>query len=84
MQPGCSIIDSYGSIGCSHSRAYELFAESIISAKFLSQRCENLNQARKQTCSGAKDVSMGKEPGNIGLRGIFYLKTNKKAPFALG
>lgn len=80
-QPGCGI-DASGS--CSHSRAHALFAETIISNRFVSQRCATLQQATSQTCTGARDVSMGGEPGNIGLRGILHLRTNGNSPFAQG
>lgn len=80
-QPGCPI-DMVGS--CSHSRAHALFAESIISPRFVATRCDTLQQAVNQACSGARDVAMGGEPGNIGLRGIFHLRTNRNSPFARG
>lgn len=80
-QPGCPI-DAAGS--CSHSRAHELFAESITSNRFLSQNCATLSQALNQNCLGARNTPMGGEPGNIGLRGLFSLSTNRNSPFAQG
>jgi hypothetical protein len=80
-QPGCGI-DATGS--CSHSRAHALFAETIISNRFVAQRCNTLQQATSQTCTGARDVSMRGEPGNVGTRGIFHLRTNGFSPFAMG
>jgi hypothetical protein len=80
-QPGCGV-DATGS--CSHSRAHALFAETIISNRFVGVRCNDWNEARNQACTGAREASMGGEPGNIGLRGIFHLRTNGNSPFALG
>lgn len=80
-QPGCGI-DLTGS--CSHSRSHALFAESIISRDFVAVRCSSLSDARNERCTGERGVLMGGEPGNIGLRGIFHLRTNRQSPFALG
>lgn len=80
-QPGCGI-DMTGS--CSHSRAHALFAETIISSDFVAVRCNTFDDARNQRCTGAREASMGGEPGNIGLRGIFHLRTNGQTPFAMG
>jgi pancreatic triacylglycerol lipase len=80
-QPGCGV-DATGS--CSHSRAHALFAESIISNRFVSTRCNSFNEATNQNCNGDRNTSMGGEPGNIGLRGIFHLRTNGNSPFAMG
>lgn len=77
-QPSC------GSGGCSHSRAHALFAETIISSRFVSTRCDTLQQALNQACTGARGVTMGGEPGNVGLRGLFHLRTNGNSPFAMG
>jgi hypothetical protein len=68
---------------CSHSRAHALFAESIISNRFVAQRCATLTQALNQACFGETAI-MGGEPGNISTRGIFHLRTNRNSPFARG
>ena len=80
-QPGCGL-DVSGS--CSHSRAHELFAETIISSGFVAVRCNTLADATNSRCTGAREASMGGEPGNNGLRGIFHLRTNGQSPFAMG
>lgn len=80
-QPGCGL-DIGGS--CSHSRAHELFAESIISHGFVAQSCATLAQARNQACFGERSTILGGEPGNISTRGIFHLRTNRNSPFARG
>ncbi|KAG5683258.1 hypothetical protein PVAND_012550 [Polypedilum vanderplanki] len=80
-QPGCGL-DLTGS--CSHSRAHALFADSILNDGFVAVRCESFNDARTQRCTGQREASMGGEPGNTGLRGIFHLRTSNASPFALG
>lgn len=82
-QPGCGI-DVTGS--CSHSRAHALFAESIVSARFVAVSCNSFDDARNNRCTGSRGPSMGGEPGNgaNNLRGIFHLRTNGASPFAMG
>lgn len=77
-QPGCLA----GS--CSHSRAHALFAETIISNRFVSTQCTTLQQALNQACTGARGATMGGEPGHVGRTGIFHLRTNGNSPFAMG
>jgi hypothetical protein len=69
---------------CSHLRAYKLFAESIISSRFRAKHCHFLTTALQGLCAGKKYAIMEGEPKNLNLRGIFYLKTNSKSPYALG
>ncbi|XP_063548852.1 pancreatic triacylglycerol lipase-like isoform X2 [Cydia strobilella] len=45
-QPGCWIST------CSHSRAYELFASTVINNHLIGRLCDNINQARNSKCSG--------------------------------
>ncbi|CAK1600250.1 unnamed protein product [Parnassius mnemosyne] len=45
-QPGCWFST------CSHSRAYELFASSVRTNHFVGRRCNNLNEAENNRCSG--------------------------------
>lgn len=71
-------------LGCSHSRSYEYFAESIVNSQFISQQCNSVTEALKQKCKGNKVVSMGGDKENSTLRGIYHLKTAKKSPYALG
>lgn len=67
---------------CSHSRAYEYFAESIGDNRFDSVQCESTAQLSLGTCSGPHAL-MG-DHINHTARGIYYLKTNSKFPFAKG
>ena len=69
-QPGCGI-DLAGN--CAHSRAHVLFAESIISNRFVSRRCQSYQEIVNRSCSGTETVSMGGDPGNVGLSGVFFL-----------
>lgn len=77
-QPGCS------NNTCSHRRAHELFAETIISNRFVSQRCLSYAQVGHRQCTGSGTVSMGGDPGNVGNTGIFFVATNGNSPFARG
>ncbi|CAO1346702.1 unnamed protein product [Diamesa tonsa] len=77
-QPGC-LTNS-----CSHSRAHELFAETIISNRFVSRRCLSYAQIGNQQCTGSGTVSMGGDPGNVGNTGVFFVATNSNSPFARG
>lgn len=49
-QPGCPTGEAGG---CSHARAYELFAASIVFNNFRGRRCDNLAQAMNEGCVGA-------------------------------
>lgn len=79
-QPGCGI-DILGM--CSHNRVYEYFAESLLSRRFIAKRCAILSNALLGLCNGNKTAIMGGEPMNFNQRGIFFLKTNGKSPYAL-
>ncbi|XP_062555875.1 pancreatic triacylglycerol lipase-like [Armigeres subalbatus] len=84
-QPGCGI-DIAGN--CAHSRAHELFAESVSSTVgFRATRCASHNEVTAGNCtpSGA-DARMGGEPSNHGrgVNGIFRFNTNSANPFAMG
>lgn len=80
-QPGCGL-DVAGS--CAHSRAHEFFAETIISERFVARRCDSYQEISRRNCNGSGTALMGGEPGNIGLRGIFFVETNGNSPFARG
>lgn len=61
-QLGWCIFDYTGS--CSHSRAYEYFAESVYTpVKFWAKSCETLEDMKKFECAGGA-AHMGGEPGN--------------------
>ncbi|XP_072381635.1 endothelial lipase-like [Diabrotica undecimpunctata] len=79
-QPGCGI-DIAGS--CAHSRSYELYAESLTSKAFVGQRCDSYSDYEKGKCDGPK-TSMGMFQIDKDASGSYYLKTNKKSPYAQG
>lgn len=80
-QPGCSFV--IGNL-CSHRRAYELFAESISSPNFISTGCSSCSaNISVETCMKEDHmIAMGGLPWNYGAKGIFYVETNDKSPFA--
>lgn len=54
-QPGCMIST------CNHSRAYDIFAASVYFNRFVGNRCANLNEARRNNCSGTPTLNMGND-----------------------
>ncbi|KAH8412117.1 hypothetical protein KR222_011879, partial [Zaprionus bogoriensis] len=71
-------------LGCSHIRAYQMFAESINSPEgFWGTPCTR--EDRKWQCDQSRRQSqqMGGEP-SVEKAGIFYVKTSDSDPFALG
>lgn len=70
---------------CDHSRAFNLFAESLNSNQLWGRRCNNITEVPSGKCLG-EGASMGGEPGNGGntLPGIYYLRTNANSPFGQG
>ncbi|XP_053685619.1 pancreatic triacylglycerol lipase-like [Sabethes cyaneus] len=84
-QPGCGI-DLAGT--CAHSRAHEMFAESIsTSTGFRATRCASHDEIVSGGCtSSGADAMMGGEPSNHGrgVNGVFRLNTNSGTPFAQG
>ncbi|XP_039765399.1 pancreatic triacylglycerol lipase-like isoform X2 [Pararge aegeria] len=78
MQPGCLLQT------CSHSRVYELYAESVLNPTgFPSVRCANWAAFRQGNCEYDKTSYMGyaSKPGNDGL---YFLQTNLSSPYSLG
>ncbi|OWR54623.1 insect intestinal lipase 6 [Danaus plexippus plexippus] len=73
-QPGCS-----NSV-CSHGRAQLLFSSTIRSDHLNGKRCANLDQARRNQCTGAS-LKMGNS--NLGKRGsgLYGLSTKASWPF---
>lgn len=84
-QPGC-ILDVTGS--CAHGRALMYFAESINSNEgFWGEKCESRDDITAEGCLNSLGTfrKMGDEPVNPSDDGsVYYFKTNKKEPFALG
>lgn len=76
LQPGC------WTIICSHSRAYEYFAESAYEnngKNFIATQCNSISALRTGKCTN-KHIPMGIDTPHT-ARGNFYLETNKKAPY---
>ncbi|CAG4965467.1 unnamed protein product [Colias eurytheme] len=74
-QPGCLVST------CSHSRAYELFAASVVyRTRFNGQKCGNLNDAQRNRCTGST-LRMGSADLNKRGSGLYGLSTGSKWPF---
>lgn len=83
-QPGCGY-DVFGR--CSHSRAWQYFAESINNNKFWGKRCRRhfMVSIWDHECEPIEPTSrMGGEPLTKGLKGVYFLETNEKPPYAKG
>lgn len=84
-QPGCTPASFMPLISdlCSHSRAWEFYAESLTS-QFTAYQCQSMDKMKRDECNGT-DIVMGgddfEEKRN--LTGMFYLDTNEKSPFAI-
>lgn len=85
-QPGCLEIAGE----CSHSRCYKYFSESIQSDQFRACKCadnawdpDGNDKFTSCSCANYGQAYMGEStPSNT--RGIFYLTTNNRSPFAQG
>lgn len=76
LMPGCL------TIFCSHSRAYEYFAESVYPGNennFLAKKCGSLKSYEINACL-LQEVPMGYACPNT-TKGNFFLKTNQESPF---
>ncbi|GAB0095877.1 hypothetical protein DMENIID0001_113120 [Sergentomyia squamirostris] len=81
-QPGCSGVSELAAI-CSHGRAVLYYLESITSsAKFYGVQCDSWSAYKNEDCKGGF-VEMG-EMTNPSTKGIFYLGTNFRPPYAMG
>lgn len=83
-QPGCG----FPPYGCSHSRAYTFFAESINSDGFVAKKCASffgvsLGSRALADCDVTGFV-MGGDPPRTKRSGLFYLTTNSEPPYAQG
>jgi len=85
-QPGCGIAS--GDLidlltACSHCRAPAYFTESINSpVGFKAVQCDSWDHFKQGACSGNTVELMG-DPISKKTKGVFYLTTSKKSPFAL-
>lgn len=85
-QPFCDF-DPTGS--CSHSMAVDYFVEALSKGKdndFFTVRCKDLQSLLKKNCRNDDNanIRLGSPDNFHKARGIYYLKTRKKAPFAAG
>lgn len=82
-QPGCGV-DPAG--GCAHARSHRLFTEALNSETgFYARQCRSVNDVNRGSCIQAgPDMRMGGEPTDTGARGVYWLPTNSRAPFAKG
>ncbi|KAF2885728.1 hypothetical protein ILUMI_20432 [Ignelater luminosus] len=81
-QPGCTNL--FTTISCSHIRSIEFFIESVNGTiPFLSKRCAKFEGKAVRSCNTRYFMPMGYYTPDD-ARGLFYLKTNSKAPFAIG
>lgn len=80
-QPGCLVLISDL---CSHSRAWQFFAESLTNV-FIANECESLDEIRNRTFCNGTEVLMGGDEfsDKRNLTGIYFLETNDKSPFSL-
>ena len=79
QQPGCQTNI------CSHSRVYELYAESLeTQSKFYARRCLDYQALKDGKCFGDEIVMGGKWKRELTRSGMYYLKTKDSSPFALG
>ncbi|XP_025199738.1 lipase member H-B-like [Melanaphis sacchari] len=83
-QPGCSILKLKLLI-CSHSRAYELYADSVYNRKSLiATQCNSWLDFITNKCENNTKIMMGHDAEeNINARGDFYLKTSQSKPFSI-
>lgn len=78
-QLGCS------SNTCSHSRAYEYYAESVYNeTSFFARKCDGLEAAMGGTCTGDVEIMGGHSKEKESPYGVYHLKTRESSPFAVG
>ncbi|XP_043648392.1 vitellogenin-1 [Drosophila teissieri] len=77
IQPGCL------TIGCSHTRAVEYFAESAYphqEQNFMGKKCASWDKLRKRDCSAGTVSPMGYKM-NPQARGMYYVDVNGWPPY---
>ncbi|KAL4716531.1 hypothetical protein ACJJTC_010195 [Scirpophaga incertulas] len=74
LQPGCD-----GS-SCSHARAYQFFASSIYTNRFIGRQCTSLSQAQNNECTGST-LHMGNTILTKQGSGLYGLSTGSSWPF---
>lgn len=84
IQPGCSGMKELLE-ACSHGRAYQYYAESIIiPTSFYGHTCENWQSFVGVKCNASMESIVMGAHVPYGASGIYFLKTNDKSPFGLG
>ncbi|EFX89463.1 hypothetical protein DAPPUDRAFT_303060 [Daphnia pulex] len=86
VQPGCILTGSdilAIATGCSHSRAYQYFAETINGGRFTSIRCTSYEEFDAGLCNGNQQDLMGL-PVSLSATGDYYLNTFDAPPFSMG
>ncbi|XP_047985068.1 pancreatic lipase-related protein 2-like [Leguminivora glycinivorella] len=73
-QPGCWIST------CSHSRAYQLFASTVVNNHLNGQMCDNIDQVQHNQCSG-RTFPMGNGVLPKSGSGLFRLTTTSSYPY---
>ncbi|XP_026747862.1 pancreatic lipase-related protein 2-like [Trichoplusia ni] len=76
--PGCA------TALCDHYRSYFYVGESVATGGFTATQCNNLDEAKAQTCSGPDTIRMGGLLPKTGTKGIYSLSTNASPPFSQG
>ncbi|XP_023954187.2 phospholipase A1 VesT1.02-like [Bicyclus anynana] len=77
-QPGCIFST------CDHSRAWELFAESVTSPDhFPARKCDNWTMFQNGLCANNDVTYMGLNSG-LGVSGTYLLTTASSPPYSLG
>lgn len=85
-QPGCFHLGNETATrsNCDHARAPRYFSESVTSEiGFRAVLCDSYDSFLAGECDGNPSVLMG-DPTPSTARGIYYLATNSKSPYALG
>ncbi|XP_043258204.1 phospholipase A1 VesT1.02-like [Colletes gigas] len=81
-QVGCTV-DVAGA--CSHLRSVYYFAESLNSKSgFWASKCQNVADVDKHNCKTKPEAVMGGAVPDLKVKGVYYLKTSKSSPYALG
>ncbi|XP_044756824.1 phospholipase A1-like [Coccinella septempunctata] len=83
VQPGCNEENFFEDLVCSHSRAVDLYQESIISKKLVGQECPNPFVYRIGLCSNRKRAVMGEESPRT-VKGSYFLETYDRPPYGRG
>ncbi|XP_055683759.1 phospholipase A1-like [Lutzomyia longipalpis] len=81
-QPNCNYLPIDILEACSHGRSHEYFAESIFSNQFISYPCRTWAGYKANRCG--KHTELMGDPVSRNARGVYYLETNGKSPYAKG